>query len=222
MIRLCTFILSLSVLAACASIVHAQFAVGVGRWGGNNKAATVGESHARGMSDVIRARGEYEMNSAEARLKREEVRSAELDNRMKTAQTYFSMREANKYARFGTDSTKRSQREYNQARFVRHGQEGDPKRLRSGQLDPINGKLSWPVTLMDNDKFGVERRFVDGMFTKRVRNSGYLDYTDYSRLKKTVKAMLATLKEDIRDLDSDDYVEAKRFLNGVLYEAKSA
>jgi hypothetical protein len=43
----------------------------------DNRAATVGEGHARGLSDVVRARGQAEIDNAQARIGRAEARSRE-------------------------------------------------------------------------------------------------------------------------------------------------
>ncbi len=182
-------------------------------------ASTVGESHANGLSNIITARSQANLTDSEAALNYQEVRSKELDNRVKTANTYFDMRRMNTEARFGTPEEKAAHKAANQERYYEWARSGRPDRPNSQQLDPITGKINWPFTLMP-DKYAELRGDLDGLFAKRAQQGGYLTYTEYTQVEKATDAMFASLKADIKELDSTDYINAKNFIQALIYEAR--
>ncbi len=60
--------------------------------------STAAEGAARGMADVIRSAGDYNLRTSEAARNVEEARSRNLDNRLKSTQTFFEMRRVNREA----------------------------------------------------------------------------------------------------------------------------
>lgn len=182
-------------------------------------AATVGESRANGLSNIITSRSQANLTNSEAALNYEEVRSKELDNRVKTANTYFDMRRMNTEERFGTPEEKAAHKAANQEKYYEWARSGRPDRPSSQQLDPITGKINWPFTLMP-EKYTPYRSELDDLFAKRAQQGGYLTYAEYTQVEKTTDAMYASLKDDIKELDSTDYINAKNFIQALLHEAK--
>ena len=82
-------ILVLGVIYAGTSTAQAQ-------WYVNNKASTVGESHARGMSDIVRSAGEANLNNSAAAQNWAQARSMEMENRLQYTSSYFENRRMNR------------------------------------------------------------------------------------------------------------------------------
>ena len=114
----------LAVVLLTASAAHAQ-------WYADNRASTVGESHARGVSDIIRARSHAAINYSEAAIGATEARSRQLDNRLKSTQTFFEMRRINREERFGTPDEKYELKQRNEQRFARRARKGNPSENHS-------------------------------------------------------------------------------------------
>ena len=189
---------------------------------GNNKAATVGESHARGLADLIRSRGEYELNSARARVTRTEARSRELDNRLKMVKTYFAMRNYNREQRFGTPEQRYEQRSRNnEIRFAAAARRGNPHELTAEQLDLLTGKINWPFALMP-PQYEEYRDQLDNLFEQRAHHGGRISFQTYQQIKETTKDFLQALREDIREMEPSDYLMAKRFVSALALRAEAS
>ncbi|NIL97022.1 MAG: hypothetical protein GTO62_07765 [Planctomycetales bacterium] len=212
--------LTLMTLAVCLTTVPLA-AQGVWRmdWG-DNKAATVGESRARGISDIVRARGQAELDSAQAQVTREEARSRELDNRLKSTKTYFEMRDYNREQRFGTPEEKYAKKRANEEKYAKYARRGNPNELTAQQLDPLTGKISWPFALMP-PQYKEYREQLDDLFEQRARHGGQISYRTYEQIHTTTDDFLTALREDIRDMNPSDYVAAKRFVNALAHQAEA-
>ena len=213
------YTLTAMVVLLAASTGDAQRRVRVDL-GGDNKAATVGESHARGLSDVVRSRGQYEMDSAQAQATRAEARSRELDNRLKSSQTYFEMRNYNREQRFGTPEEKYAKKRANEEKYAKYARRANPDELTDSQLDPLTGKINWPFSLM-SPKYEKYRDQLDDLFEQRARHGGQISYRTYEQIKFTTKDFLKALREDIREMDPQDYLAAKRFVNALAHEGEA-
>jgi hypothetical protein len=193
-----------------------------GRWGrgyGGYHASTIGESHANGVSNIIRSRARANLLNSEAAINYTEVRSRQLDNRLKTASTYFDMRRVNKEARFGTPEEKAAKRAYNQEKYFRYSQAGSPDRPTAQQLDPITGKINWPFSLMP-EQYAQYREALQDIFAQRAKHGGYLTYDEYTKIQQATDGMLAALKQDIKKIPASDYISGKKFVEALVYEAR--
>ena len=204
---------------AVASTAHALQSVNVGL--GNNRASTVAESRARGLSDVIRSQGQYEMDSAQGRISRTEARSRELDNRMKSTETYFQRRNYNREQRFGTSEEKYAKKMANQERYASYARRANPDKLTSKQLDPLTGKITWSPVLMP-DEYKKDREKLDKLFTLRARSDGKISGAVYEQISDASQALLAVLRKNSGDLKANDYVSAKRFVNALVHTAETS
>jgi hypothetical protein len=202
------------------STAHALQSVQVGGWN-NNRASTVSESRARGLSDVIRSRGQYEMDSADARISRTEARSRELDNRMKSTETYFERRNYNREQRFGTSEEKYAKKVANQERYARYVRRANPNELSKRQLDPLTGKITWSKTLLQDD-YKDGRQKLDKLFAIRARQNGKISGETYEEISDASDELLAVLRKNSKELKADDYVAAKRFINALVHTAETS
>jgi len=202
--------LTLVAVALAASIAHAQFYV-------DNRASTVAESRARGVADITRSRSQSAIDYSQAASGWEEARSRELDNRLKSTQTYFEMRRINREERYGTKEEKYEKKRANEEDFAKRARKGDPNELTDKQLDPLTGKISWPFELM-TPEYKEYRAQLDELFEKRARHGGQVSYETYEETNKATDDLLAALKKDIRKLGSKKYVAGKQFVNALAYQ----
>jgi hypothetical protein len=214
MYKICVSLMFLTIFTAATA--SAQIRV---RYDDGPRAATVGESHAYGLSSVIDSRSRANLTNSEAALNLTEVRSRQLDNQLKTANTYFEMRATNRAYRFGTPEDKAAHRAANQERYFRYSQQGRPKRPNSQQLDPVTGEIRWPFSLM-KDQYAAQRDAMQKMFAQRAKKGGYITYDEYNSIKATSDQLLASLKADIKNLSGNEYSEGKNFVNALVYEAR--
>lgn len=193
-----------------------------GRGWGDNRATTVGESRARGVSDIIRSRGSAEVDRSQARINDAQSRSMEMDNRMQYTNDYFERRNINKTARFGTEAQRAAQREQNnQNRLFRYGQEGRPTRLTSRELDPITGEITWPIALEAPD-FKEHREDIDMAFVKRAESHSRFTYDQYQLVQNVCKDLEEALRAAVKTLNPQDWVQARDFVKRVSAEARYA
>lgn len=99
-------VLAVSVaLAATFFTAQAQFPYPYGGFGyGSPSASTVGQSYAMGMSSLVQAAGQANLNNSEAAKNLEQAASMNLDNQLKGTQTFFEMRKMNTAYRKAEDS----------------------------------------------------------------------------------------------------------------------
>lgn len=193
-----------------ADIAGAQWGYGYGYQG---RAATVGESRARGVADIIRAAGQTNLRNSEAAINYQSARSADLDNRLKFAETYFAKRQVNKQYR---DENRRPTPTEEQ--LFRRAQSARPKRLSPTQFDPVSGKINWPLLLTD-DRFAAEREQLEPLFAK-LAHDGRLGLDDVNEIQRVAASIQASMREIIRDVPSSDYLAADRFMRSLIFEAQ--
>ena len=178
------------------------------------RASTAGESHARGMSEVVRAAGDTNLRNSEAAINYEAARSAELDNNLKYTETHYEKKEINRAYR---ESRRRPPLTTEQAHRLAKARA--PKRPNGSQLDQITGEIDWPF-LLQTDEFSGYCKKLEGLFSSRAETEGSIGYRQYSEIKRTTDAMLALLKRNIRKYRPQDWTEANKFVKGLAYEAR--
>lgn len=180
----------------------------------NNKASTVGESWARGMSDVIRSQGDANLRNSEAAINVEEARSRYLDNRLKYTQTYFENRRMNREYREAERGPRITEQQAEQI-----ARERAPKRATTSDLDPITGGVAWPRPL-SGDEFAPYRKNIDTLFHERAQKDGAIGMGTYREIQSATDELLAALHDNIRSFSPNDYMDAKRFVERLQNEAR--
>ncbi|MGW8257185.1 MAG: hypothetical protein ACWGMZ_06855 [Thermoguttaceae bacterium] len=187
-----------------------------GGYGGyvvDDRALTPGESYARGLSDVIRSRGAYNVMSSQAAINATAAQKQEIENREQWTKTYFQMRHENREARIAERRPPPTAEQ-----LVRYAEMGAPKPLSANELDPVSGKIFWPRALR-TDVFAESRKQLDELFAKRARY-GDVSMEDVISINKLTKKMIAQLEQQIYDLPAMDYTRAKSFLESLAYEVQ--
>jgi hypothetical protein len=123
--------------------------------------------------------------------------------------------------------TYREMRQYDQSQKRardRHSPEALAKaaevpRLGRDELDPLTGKISWPAPLMTDD-FAKFRDEIERLFELRAWTTQRADAS--ARIRELVHSMGDVLRLKIDELTADDFVNARKFLDGVEVAAVSA
>lgn len=197
---------------SCVTTASAQYFGGVGGaaapWGFQAHASTAEEGIARGMSDIIMAKGGANLLHSEAAQNYQSAYSSYLDNRMKATQTYFDMRAVNKQARAAEAGPRATQ-----ADLARYAKSGAPSQLSASELDPLTGQISWP-TILKEDSYKESRDRLNELYSERAK-IGSLTSEQMQEAKQLADALATDLKANINNYPPQQYIQAKKFLDGV-------
>ena len=182
-------------------------------WGG---ASTVAEGALRGQADLVRAWGDNAYMNSLAAVNTEVARQKNIENRLQWVQTYFEMRRTNEAARAAQRPTAMSLGQSQQyARMLA------PQRLSPYQIEPVSGRIHWPAALQ-GPEFAEARKALQQIFASRdVHTSGVGNTTD-SQVAEITAAMRDALKANIDAMTSSEYLAARKFVDGLAYEARFA
>lgn len=190
------------------------YSLGGGWWPGANYggATTAAGSYASGMSQVIRAQGEYNAYTAKAMIDYQEAKSKYIDNREKWTETYFQMKEQNQ----AKQAEKAERSRTTPASLTAAAKAAAPKLLGPDALDPINGQIEWPDILRDAS-YEKSRTELDRLFELRAKTSGGADTTQ--RIRQACREMQGTLKVNISKVSANEFMSARKFLDSLEYMA---
>jgi hypothetical protein len=194
--------------------VGGGYGYGVPYYGGGYHASTAAEGYANGMANVVSAAGSYNLQTSQAAINLESARSQNLDNRLKGTQTYFEMQKINTAARKATESPYMSSED-----SWRYASMAAPKRLSATQLDPVTGRIYWPIALQD-PRYGDYCKQLDQLFAQREASHGGIGYETYRQVEQLIKSFMVDLQKNINDYAPNDYLRARSFIESLGYEAK--
>jgi hypothetical protein len=205
-------VLILTVLTLTGGTVFGQYYVN-GGWGGWGGGGTVAGSYAHGYADVVRAAGEAELNDSIAAGNYADARTKEIDNRLKATQTYFQMRDLNKQWTEANKTPALTQEEaYRWAKALA------PKRATSSQLDPVTGKILWPIILR-SVAYKQPVDLIDALFAARA-TQGTLDSDQFAQVQQAHDEILATMTANAKKYKDMDIIAAKNLIDSLVYEAR--
>ena len=174
------------------------------------RASTVGESHARGMSDLITAAGQANVANSQAAQGWQQARSMEYDNHRKGTETYFETREMNKKYRAQAAGPKPTAEQ-----LFRLAKQGAPQQLSPSELDPLTGAIQWPSALR-GDAFKPYRERLDKLYAARAH--GTLNGQQFSQVRQLTSDMKGVLRQQIRNIPPSQYGSSKRFIESLNHE----
>ncbi|HEX4142023.1 MAG TPA: hypothetical protein VHY91_00600 [Pirellulales bacterium] len=183
-----------------------------GGFGGYGGGGTAAGSYLNGMANVVRSAGYYNVMNSVAAQNWEHAYSYDLDNRLKATNTYFEMRRVNAAAKAESRPPAASAED-----LARYASVMAPKRLTSSELDPVTGEINWPG-LLNDQRYAKLRENVDQLFTQRQATSG--GSSDYRATVNAIEALRAALLKNIDDYSPGAYIEARKFLDSLQYEAR--
>jgi len=188
----------------------APFGAAVGP-GSYHHASTAAEGAARGMADVVRSSGAANLMNSEAAINLTTAQSQHIDNRMKATNTYFEMKAVNKQARWG------DKKPFDQQQHLRLTKQGLPERLSAQKLDPLTGKIRWPLGLTMKD-LAADRKKMTELFASRAEQ-GFFDLEQYKEVQSLTVSMRSVLQKHSKELSGSQSIEARKFLESLNYEA---
>jgi len=184
-------------------------------WGygsGQHHSSTYEEGVQRGMADVIRSAGAYNLMTSEAMNNVEDAKRKYIDNRVHSTEKYFEMRDINRKARAAERGPRPSMED-----MIRYSDARKPNRLSPSELDPLTGNITWPGILRGGQYDG-DRKKLEDLYSLRAFN-GYLNGDQLMQVNGSITSMQAALKQNVRNLPPQSYVQAKAFLESLAYES---
>ncbi len=181
-------------------------------WGGAYGGTAAG-SYLNGMGNLVRSAGYANVMNSIAAQNYEQAYSLDLNNRLMATNTYFEMRRVNKAARAEERDPPATA-----AELAHYAEVMAPKRLTASQLDPVTGEVKWP-TVLNDERYTAMRAKIDQLFSQRQANNGTAA-ADYRSLNDAIEALRGAMVKNIRDYSTPAYLEARKFLDSLQYEAR--
>jgi hypothetical protein len=179
----------------------------------NGRALTPDEAYGRGIGDIIRSEGVYNLLSSQAAINATEAVRNSIQNRELATSTYYQLRRMQK----SYVAEERGPRPTSDD-FSRYAQMDRPRALGPNELDAASGKIYWPRAFR-SDQFTAYRTILDELFAKRARY-GDISMDDVVKIRDVVTTMIDLLKEQIRIIPAMEYTSAKQFLASLAYEVR--
>jgi hypothetical protein len=153
-----------------------------------NNASTAGEGYARGVSGIIQAQGERNLNNSQAAINAQDAYSMAIDNSTKSVNAFWEQKDiykARQQQEFAEIGRKRS--DY----LARHGLES----LTPQEYDRTTGQITWPKVLAQKE-FDAYRNTLDELMRKRAYQGALTgeEYMQATAASKEWRAMLAKQK----------------------------
>jgi hypothetical protein len=190
---------------------------GYGSYGGYGYggASTPGSAAGMAMADIVRSQGMYNQMSSAAMINVEDARSKFIDNQRQWTEVYLMKQRA-------LNAEHAQQKEDTRARNARYQEytashSDVPSRLPTSELNPSTGQVTWPAALM-RDFFVDQRQPIDQMFIARAHTGTTSELSD--AIVKGIKNLQDELRKHIRDLGTQEYMDARKFLDRLSLEGR--
>ena len=177
---------------------------GYGVYGrGFGRASTAAEGMARGMSDVIRSRGQAAVDYARAATESERTRRLYLENRNFAISSFVQNRAIRDEYRERINSEKRE-------KLAAYVQSKQFQPLTRSEFYETTGEVNWPIALLHpHDEKG--RQEIDALFRERAMK-GSLAPEEYIRLNKLLSIWANHVSTHNNDFTGSQIREGVRFL----------
>jgi hypothetical protein len=144
----------------------------------------------------------------------QQVRGLKLDNNLKVAKTFYEKR------KLCDDYQKLNPRQRpTQENVVRYNQASVPKRPAQFELASARGRISWPDVLLD-EEFSDARILLESLFAQRKPGAGAQGSSVSGEVQTVAVEMREKLQSRIRQMSPEQYLAARRFLEGLAYESR--
>jgi hypothetical protein len=153
-----------------------------------NNASTAGESYARGVSGIIQAQGERNLNNSQAAINAQDAYSMAIDNSTKSVNAFWEQKDiykARQQQEFAEIGRKRS--DY----IARHGLQS----LTPQEYDRTTGQITW-LKVLEQAQYDQYRNTLDELMRKRAYQGALSgdEYMQATAASKEWRAMLAKQK----------------------------
>jgi len=191
------------------------YGMGYGGYGyGGYGGGTVASNYMNGMSNVIRAEGQYNLLTSMAGVNNEEARSRYLDNKKKWWNDYLQMSEQ----RSAIDAQRYAAAKHSPEALNVAAKSDLPRVLGPDMLDPVTGRITWPEVLHDS-QFADQRKEVEQLFELRAKTSHSAGTGQ--KIRAATAQMSDKLRKEIKDIPANEYMAARKFLDSLDYAARS-
>ena len=218
-----TVIASLFALAGVASAqnyvaggtaIHSGYVPGgYGGYGGYHS-STIEEGSFRGLADFARAIGEADYMSSLAGINRQEAWNRAIDNRKKSVDTYFQIKQINRAAREAARPQPLTATQY-----AKLAKQQAPDRLTDADYNRVLGRLAWPAVLTGDD-FAAERMALDKAFAGRTAQDVGVSTRFNAEVRELTQAMQAKLRDRLDTMSPLEFIAAQKYVTGLAYEAQ--
>jgi hypothetical protein len=179
-------------------------------------ARTRRESFAYGLADVTRARSQANLTNAQALSVLSGVRSKEIQNNVDYTNMFFERRRINEEYR---ETQRRPAASSEQ--MARFAADGMPDRSSGSQVDSVTGDISWPA-MLQAPKFDEYRDTLDSLFRNRAETGSMMGRDAKFKARSTCDAFDKALRGEVRELSPSEFIEGRRFIDMLRYEATLA
>ncbi|MGE5193869.1 MAG: hypothetical protein ACM3U2_15345 [Deltaproteobacteria bacterium] len=191
---------------AVTPVAVSPWFVGGASYGGG----TVEGNFLFGAAQVIRAEGDYNLQTTQAMINYEIARSKYIENANKWTQAYFQMREANQAFQI----QKMERNRHSPETLAQVAASELPRRLSSDELDPVTGKITWPEVLMDDQyaslRIDLEHQFGLRAWTSRTAGTA-------AQIHDDTRIMMDILRSNIENMPASDFIAARKFIDALDY-----
>ncbi|MCO8121077.1 hypothetical protein NHH03_04955 [Stieleria sp. TO1_6] len=170
----------------------------------NNRASTVAEGYARGLSDVIRSRADARAMDAQTATELQNTRAQYYQNRVLAAQTFVEQKRLQ-------DEYQNEQRATDRYKLSAYLETKKLNPLGDSEFDESSGQINWPP-ILDQPQDESTRQLINDVFAKRAKQ-GSLSSQDYLQGTATIKKWRQELVAYKDLFPKPDLQEAARFLN---------
>jgi hypothetical protein len=186
---------------------------GSSMWGWDLAGTTPEGSFLQGLASVVRAQGDYNLATSAAAVNITTAARQNIQNQKDWVEAYFAIRAFNRQAREAENAKDRQLTQ----EWLRFHPSVKPKRLTSSELDPVSGTINWPV-LLQRDELTPLRENIQKAFIER-HQLGMMGYNHYRSVQQITTGLLSEMLEKIENLAPREYIQAKRFIEALIYEA---
>jgi len=175
----------------------------------NYAGGTVAGSYAMGMGNLIQAQGAYNEMTAQAAQSAQAAYSMALDNRLKSQQTYYELQRVNR-----EQAAAKKQRD--SEIWAKNVPPPKRPRLKSSQLDPVTGEITWDPLLMAPE-FETYRNRLQALFMQRAKDPASVSYFQVSQITGPMRNFLDT---KITEYPTNVFFSARHFIDAVAEESR--
>jgi hypothetical protein len=186
---------------------------GSSMWGWQVANSTPAGSYLQGLASVVRAQGDYNLSTSAAAVNWTTAYRQSIQNEKDYVEAYFAIRALNRQAREAEYAKERQSTED----WLRYHPSVKPKRLTTSELDPISGTIFWPM-LLQADELSDARQNIQKAYLKR-HQLGVMDHNNYRMVQQLANNLLDEILGKIQSLAPSEYMQAKKFIEALIYEA---
>jgi hypothetical protein len=159
--------------------------------------------------------GEYLEKLAALGQLRQQLRTAKMAGDMKAAENFYAKKKMSAEYR-SAKQPKRMPLE----KLQQLTRKNAPARLTAAEITPVSSRIRWPQ-LLCGERFAQTRTEIDRLFAERTPDNGGLGSRACDAIEKAVAQMKTLLAQQVRAVNPMEYLAAKKFLEGLILEARS-